>query len=109
MAKSSPESLTASIGGSSFYVGDGTTTCAHQRVEDQGFQANVLGGTQDVQLELPPGLATISLHPWFSPDDCDQPAVLEFDVDVPADGIVVVLVFSRDGTTIETLELPVGS
>ncbi len=103
------ETLTASIGGSSFYVGDGTATCAHQRVEDQGFQANVLGGTQDVQLELPPGPTTISLHPWFSPDDCDQPAALDVEVDVPVDGIVMVLVFSRDGETIETLELPVRS
>jgi hypothetical protein len=103
------ESLTASIGGSSFYVGTGGASCARQRIEEQGFQPNVLGGTQDVQLELPPGTATVSLYPWFSPDECDQPAVIDIPVDVPADGIVLVLVYSRDGRTIETLQLPVMS
>ena len=101
------ETLTTQIGGSSFFVGTGSSECARQRVEDRGFEANVLGGTQDVQLELPPGPATITLHPWFSPDGCDQPAALEIPVDVPADRIVIVLVFSPDGTTIDTLQLPV--
>jgi len=105
--RSFDESLTASIGGSSFYVGTGGRQCARQRIEEQGFLPNVLGGTQDVQLELPPGMATISLHPWFSPDECDQPAAIDIPVDVPADGTVLVIVYSRDGRGIETLQLPV--
>ncbi len=106
--RSFDETLTAALGGSSFYVGSGVGTCARQRIEEQGFQASVLGGTQDVQLELPPGPATITLHPWFSAEHCDQPPALEFSVDVPADGIVLVLVYSSDGESITTLQLPVG-
>jgi len=105
--RSFDEMLTSALGGSSFYVGTGSPSCAHQRIEDQGFQAKVLGGTQDVQLELAPGLATISLYPWFSADGCDQPAALQFTVDVPADRTVLVLVYSPDGKTIDTLQLPV--
>jgi len=105
--RSFDETLTTAIGGSSFYVGNGSPECARQRIEDQGYQANVLGGTQDVQLEVAPGPVAISLHPWFSPDGCDQAAALEFTVDVPADGIVTVLVYSPDGTTIDTLQLSV--
>ena len=106
--RSFDESLTSAIGGSSFYVGTGGSDCARQRIEDQGLQANVLGGTQDVQLELPPGPVTIALHPWFSPDECAQPAALEFTVDVPSDRIVIVLVYSPDGDTLDTLQLPVA-
>ena len=102
------ESLTASLGGSSFFVGQGTGECAHQRIEDQGFQAGVLGGTQDVQLVMAPGPAVITLHPWFSADRCEQPAVAEFTVDVPADGVAMVLVYSSDGESISVLQLPVG-
>lgn len=102
------DSLTASVGGRAFYVGDGTGECYHQRVEDDGFQANILGGTQNVQIDLPPGPATITLHPWSSPDTCAQPASHEFTVDVPADGMVMVLVYTPDGETIETLHLPMG-
>lgn len=106
--RSFDDSLTATLGGSSFYVGSGVGACAPQRIEERGFEASVLGGTQDVQLELAPGPATITLHPWFSPDRCEQPPVLEFTVDVPADGIVLVLVYSPDGKSITTLQLPVG-
>ena len=60
-----------------------------------------------MQLELPPGPVTISLHPWFSPDDCDQTEALQFTVDVIADSTVLVLVYSPDGETITTLQLPV--
>jgi len=106
--RSFDESLSAAIGGSSFYVGTGGAQCARQRIEAQGFQPNVLGGTQDVQLELPPGMVTVSLYPWFSPDECDQPVAIDIPVDVPADGTVLVIVYSRDGRTIETLHLPVS-
>lgn len=107
--RSFDETLTTAVGGSSFYVGDGSSRCARQRIEDEGFAPNVLGGTQDVQLELPQGPAVVSLHPWFSPDECDQPATIELTLDVPADSTVMVLVYSPDGETIETLQLPVHS
>jgi hypothetical protein len=106
--RSFSESLVASIGGDAFYVGDGSGECVGQRVEAAGFPPAVLGGTQSVELELPPGPATLTLHPWFSPEECGQFPVLEVTVDVAADDTVLVLVYSPDGTTITTLELPVG-
>jgi hypothetical protein len=102
------DSLTAAIGADSFHVGDGAGECHYQRIEEEGFQASILGGTQNVQIDLPPGPATITLHPWLSPDRCAQPAALEFVVDVPADRSVMVLVYSTDGQSIETLELPIA-
>lgn len=101
------DSLTSSVGSDSYYVGDGAGACRHQRVEDEGFQASVLGGTQNVQLDLPPGPNTITLHPWPSFDDCAGPTVLAIDVDVPADGSVMVLVYSADGRSLDTLQLPI--
>ena len=50
-------SLTLAIGAAAFYVGDGTGSCATQRIEADGFAASILGGTQSVQLDLPPGRA----------------------------------------------------
>jgi hypothetical protein len=102
------DTLTASIGSDSFYVGDGAGACRQQRVEDQGFQANVLGGTQSVQLDLPPGSATISLHEWPSLDECAGSTVAEFTVDVTPGQSLMVLVYSPDGETLETLQLPIA-
>jgi hypothetical protein len=102
------DALIASVGSDSFYVGDGAGACRPQRVEDLGFQANILGGTQNVQLDLPPGPATITLHPWLSPAECAQPAALELVVDVPADGSVMVLIYTTDGQTLEALQLPIA-
>ena len=106
--KAFQDALTPAIGGGSFYVGDGSAECRPQRIEERGFQPNVLGGTQDVQLDLPAGPATITLHPWFSPDECDQPSVLDVDVDVPADGAVLVVVYTPDGQSINALQLAIG-
>lgn len=101
------DSLTASVGSRAFYVGDGTGECYHQRVEDDGFAPNVLGGTNDVRLDLAAGPATVTLHPWSSPDTCAQPASFEFTVDVPLGGTVMVIVYTPDGSTLDTLALPV--
>lgn len=101
------DALTTSIGGDAFYVGDGSATCRTQRIEATGAAPNILGGTQQVELELPPGPATISLHPWFSPDECDQPSALDIDVDVTPETTTFVVVFSRDGVGVETMTLPV--
>lgn len=97
------------VGGDAFYVGDGSESCRRQRIEDAGMAPSILGGTQWVELELEPGPATISLHPWFSADECAQPATLEFAVDVVAGATTLVVVFTRDGTSVETLTLPVNA
>ncbi len=99
-------SLTLAIGAAAFYVGDGRGVCAHQRIEDRGFAPTVLGGTQNVELDLPPGPSRLTLHAWPSLDECTQPSLLDVDVDAVAGSAVLVLVFSRDGTTIEALQLP---
>ena len=99
-------SLTLAIGAAAFYVGDGTGRCATQRIEADGFAPSILGGTQHVQLDLPPGVARLSLHAWPSADECGQPSLLDLDVDVVPGSAVLVLVFSRDGESIETLQLP---
>ncbi len=102
------DELTAAIGGDAFYVGDGSTTCRTQRIEATGAAPNILGGTQRVEIELPPGAAPISLHPWFSSDGCDRPSVLDLTVDVVAGETTLVLVYSPDGTTVEASTLPVA-
>ena len=90
------------------FVGDGSDVCRTQRIESDGFPPSILGGTQQVELEVTPGPALISLHPWFSPDGCDQPSVLDLMVDVVDGETTLVLVYSRDGSSIEALSLPVA-
>ena len=102
-------SLEQSVGDDSFAVGDGSGACVRQRVQDAGFAPELLGGGHDVELELPPGPATITLHPWFRADQCQVPAALEVAVEVPVDQVATVLVYSPDGSTIEALQLPAGS
>lgn len=97
-----------SVGGDAFFVGDGTSVCRPQRIEADGFPPNVLGGTQQVEFEVAPGPAAISLHPWFSADGCDQPSVLDLTVEVGAGDSALVLVYSRDGVTVDALILPVA-
>jgi hypothetical protein len=99
-------SLNLAIGAAAFYVGDGTGACARQRIEDDGFAPSILGGTQNVQLELPPGPARLTMHAWPSADGCAQPSLLDVDVEVTAGAATVVLVYSRDGASIESLQLP---
>lgn len=103
------DQMIETVGGDAFYVGDGSTTCRAQRQDDPDVAPSVLGGTQTVELELDPGPAVITLHPWFSPDQCEQTAVSEFVVDVAADESQLVIVYTPDGTTLETLTLPVRS
>ena len=99
-------SLTLAIGAAAFYVGDGTGSCVAQRIEAAGFAPSILGGTQQVQLDLAPGVTRLSLHAWPSAEQCAQPSLLDVDVDVVPGSGVLVLVFSRDGTSIEVLQLP---
>jgi hypothetical protein len=104
--RSFESSLNLAIGAAAFYVGDAAGDCAKQRIEDDGFAASVLGGAQNVQLDLPPGPARLSLHAWPSADECSQPSLLDIGVDVVPGSAVMVLVFSRDGASIEALQLP---
>jgi hypothetical protein len=99
-------SLNLALGGAAFFVGDGSGTCVRQRIEDDGFAASILGGTQNVQLDLAPGAYTLTLHPWPSPDSCAQPSVLDIPVEVVAGAASLVLVSSLDGESVQALTLP---
>lgn len=102
------ESLTDSVGGSSFYVGGAVSgVCRPQRAEQQGFQANILGGTQQVELVVGPGPSTLTLHPFSSPDECDQPAAAEIATNAEAGGTLLIVVYTRDGEQIDSITLPV--
>jgi hypothetical protein len=95
--------------GPSFFVGDGSSTCLHQRVEDDGFAASILGGTQPVFVDLPPGAATLTFHDWLkSSEQCDNEPQLEVDVDVPDGEATVVYLYTPDGETVEALQLPIA-
>lgn len=98
--------LIESIGGDAFSIGDGSGACRAQRGEADGLSASLLDATEQIELELPPGPTTVSLHPWFRPDECDRPSVLDVVVDVVPDQTMLMLVFSRDGESIESIVLP---
>ncbi len=100
--------LVRAIGTESFSVGDGAGACRPERGRDDELGAAELRSTGDAELELEPGPATLTLHPHARPEDCGAAAVIEFVVDVGADTVTVVLVYSRDGSSIETLVLPTG-
>jgi hypothetical protein len=102
------ESLTAAGLGASFFVGDGSPTCVHQPIEDEGFAASILGGTQPVILELPAGTAGLTFHDWLkSSEQCDNEPQLELDVEVPDGEVTVVYLYTPDGESIELVQLPV--
>jgi len=105
------KTLETALGSRSFYVGDGKGACIHQRVQDKGFQAAILGGTQPTLHDLPPGKATFTFHKWpsgpnMSDKACTSPALFEVTVDV-ADGTGhLVVLHSRDGKAIEAAQFP---
>ena len=99
--------LLDSIGADSFSIGDGAGTCRPERGRDDDLGAAELLPTGDIELELEPGPATLTLHRLVRPQDCATPPLLELTVDVEADAVAVVLVYSRDGISIEMLALPV--
>lgn len=101
------DELLSQVGSDSFSVGDGSAECPMQRLEDEGFEPKVLGGGQRVELELSPGPATISIHPWFPTAGCEQPSVHELTVDVVAGEVTFVFVFTRAGVGLESLVVPV--
>lgn len=100
------EELRAGVGSDSFYVGDGSGSCWEQRVERDGFQPEVLGGPSVVEITTRAGPATISLHPWPSPEACATPPVATVDVDVDDRDALAVVVYTTDGSTLDALLLP---
>jgi hypothetical protein len=99
------DALTVSVGGDAFFVGDGTGGCVRQRIEEQGFEPDVLGRLDAVLLDLPPGTTTLTLHSWLSPQRCAGPVAAELSVDVVADASTLVVVYTRDGGSIDSLQL----
>ncbi|HUH05488.1 MAG TPA: hypothetical protein VML75_26010 [Kofleriaceae bacterium] len=81
---------------SSFFVGDGAGKCVRQRVEDKGFSAAVLGGTNKTLHDLPPGKATFTLHKWPG-KPCDGEPLYTFEVDVQDGKGTLVVLYTPDG------------
>lgn len=100
------DELSASVGGSSFLIGDGSATCRSQRIEATGVAGVILGEADRVELEVPPGPALISLHVSSLRNDCDRASVIEVTVDIVAGATTTLLAYTRDGTGLSTLALP---
>lgn len=101
------DKLTERYGGATFYVGDGSTTCRAQRGLDVG-KGTLLGGTNVVTFELPPGNAKFSLHKWVPGKDCTTPAVFDLEVDVVDGKGTYVILHSPDvGGTVAALQFPI--
>jgi len=99
--------LTEKYGGSAFYVGDGSTTCLRQRLEDKGQQPAILGGTNATSHDVAPGKTKVTLHKWEPGNNCTTPPVAELDVDVADGKGTFVILHSPDaGGTISALQLP---
>jgi hypothetical protein len=107
------ESFELTLGGHpvDYAVGiEGIAGCAPQaRITDQGFAPNILGGTQRVPLDLPPGTSQLTFHGWGSTAaECSDPSLIgPFPVTVEAGSRQWMLLHSPDGSTIESLILPV--
>lgn len=97
----------------SFQVGiAGIVGCAPQpRNTEQGFTAAVLGGTQRVPFDLPPGDTTFTFHGWGTNNqECADPSVIEpVTVTVAAGERAWILLHSRDAETIEAMVVPLAA
>lgn len=97
--------LVRSIGTESFLVGDGAGSCRVGRADDQPI---VIRPESDALLAVDPGAVQISLHPSIDPPVCDAETVASITVDVAAGAQALLVVYSRDGESIEMLPLPAG-
>ena len=97
--------LVRSIGTEAFLVGDGAGGCRDGRIDEQ---AVVIRPGSDAVLEVDPGSVQLSLHPSIDPPVCDGDAIAAVTVDVVAGAHALVVVYSRDGDSIEMLPLPAG-
>jgi len=100
--------LIASVGSDAFYVGDGSAVCRTQRIEADGYSPTLVGGNDDVEIEAPPGSMLVTLHPSSPSGDCDSPPAFEHSVDVTDGSVDLLLVYTRDGTVVEAMALPVA-
>jgi hypothetical protein len=91
----------------SYYVGDGSGECIPQRIESTGLAPAILGGTQPVAYEVEPGAFTFELYPWTDPARCQATPVAQFEIAAAADEAVIGLLYTRDGTTLELMRLPI--
>ncbi|NNE10650.1 MAG: DUF4397 domain-containing protein [Ilumatobacter sp.] len=103
------DDLTAEVGSDRFEIGDGSEACRPQRRERAGLEPEILGDPGPVELQVPAGVTTLSIHPWVpTAAPCSLPAVLEIDVEVAPDSVTLVLVARTPSDTIEAFTLPVA-
>lgn len=102
------EGLKETYGGRSFFVGNAQGECRPPRGAAEGAKPVTLGGTQPTVHEVDAGKATVSLHKWPSDGECTGEPVHTFEVDVPDGAGVLVHVYTPDGKTLETLQVPLG-
>ena len=100
------ESLKAKYGGRSYYVGDGSGDCRHQRVMDKGYSMSVLGGTQLTEHDVEPGKQRFAFYKWPSSEKCAGEAVFETEIEVEADKSYMVILHTADGKELQASSFP---
>ncbi len=90
------KAMTEVTGGWALRVGDGKGNCLHQRVEDMGFQASLLGGTQPIEVDLDPGKQKITFHKGMKKGCAEVEKVYELELEVKADTAQLVLLYTPD-------------
>lgn len=83
-----------------FYVGDGAGACRPSR------ENVMLGKDGQVVLDIDPGTVTLTLH--ADDDKCAGQPIRSFAVALQAGESAWAFVYTRDGTELEVLTLPVG-
>jgi hypothetical protein len=101
------DALRDSFGGSAFYVGTGAAgDCLPQRMEAEGKQPAILGGTNPTVHDVDPGKVTLSFHKWPSNDKCGSEPVFTTEVEVAAGEGVNVYLYTADGAALKALAVP---
>tara|TARA_R110002096_G_scaffold292224_1_gene486540 strand:- start:97562 stop:97915 length:354 start_codon:yes stop_codon:yes gene_type:complete len=82
-----------------------------QRVEAMGFQASLLGGTQQIEIDLAPGTHTLTFHKGLEKGCTSATKVYEFYLDVAADTAQNVVLYTPDAKTLKhaTFSMPVNA
>lgn len=98
-------------GGWALQVGDGKGTCIHQRSQDMGFQASLLGGTQPIEIDLDPGTQKITFHKGISGGCAEESKVYETELEVKADAAQLVVLYTPDAKVLKhsVYDMPVNS
>ena len=105
------EALTELTGGWALRVGDGKEKCMTQRVEAMGFQASLLGGTQQIEIDLAPGTHTLTFHKGLEKGCTSATKVYELSLDVAADTAQNVVLYTPDAKTLKhaAFSMPVNT